>query len=501
MKDFKHIISKYAGALVVAVALLASCDDIGNDTFKEPKYQTGIQYMEEDPDGSYDRWLEIVKASDYYGLLNARGDYTFFACDNESVEAFLAEKGGMGALEKDYVNRLVRNHVVMSRLTSFGMRQGPMPDTTMNGDYLTVNFREGGLNNMLINHQAKITERDVECSNGMFHTVDKVLEPLKEGLSSVISKDARFGIFAGAVEKTGLAEELDKLTAENGDLLRYTVLIETDDIYKKEGINNLDALVEKLGAGSDFTSPTNALNRFVRYHVLGVKLYSTRFRDYVFPTLGKEMVRMMVRDGSYLINPVFDDFGGLLTEKSNKVDLFNMDFQGSNGVFHILDKVMYEESPEPSAFIYDPCDVPELDYLRHKRRDFVHVDQIKSWRGQGHVSFEYRYMTSSALYERDNIVSYVENGWFEFDTPAIIKGKYRLNCSFWQEWNGGPGAKSTVRVYVDGKLSDRIVKQGEDNVDIGVFEFTENKTHVIRFESLVGGGQFAFDRISFTPVK
>ncbi|BDD09963.1 hypothetical protein FUAX_23950 [Fulvitalea axinellae] len=500
-KIFRQGVRLVLGVMLCLPFVLFSCDDpVDTDTYDDSRLLTVIQYLRNSPDGEYDEWLKLLKASKYYGMLGARGNYTFLACKNEGMKAFYEAKGvsGIEGLEADYIDLLVKTHTVMTGFQSFSFNQGPMSDSTMNGNYLTVMFGQDGLNGLSVNQNSKIVERDVECSNGYLHTLDRPVEPIGNGVYKTLKALGKYNILAEAIEKAGLVDTLELRANSEDRLVQYTVFAETDDVFESQGINNFDDLVTHLNSGSDFTARDNKLHRFVRHHIITGKTYSNRFRSDIYLTIGKSMVKFVKDENkAYYLNPKYDDFGVLVDEGSNRLDLFNLDFQSKNAVIHTMKQILYEEELKPITVFDDFADVPELIGKRwnndYNETPFFAKD-IARWRAEGYDQFTYRYYNWMNAYGKDNLQCYSAfSGWFEFETKAILKGKYEVSVSF------GTGCEGVFEISVDGEKSENTLFRGPRSFVIGDYEFKESGTHVIRFDSFAGGRLY-LDRLMFKPI-
>ena len=141
--------------------------------------------------------------------------------------------------------------------------------------------------------------RDEYVENGIIHTLDKAINPASFSLPGHIGRYNYFSLFSAALQLTGLGDSLlkyndnsyvapEKYSISGNQLVipedyvsipqkkfyRYTAFVETDDVFHKQGIENIDDLVafaEKWYGTEDrgnFESPRNALNKFVAYHII-----------------------------------------------------------------------------------------------------------------------------------------------------------------------------------------------------------------------------------------
>ncbi|BDD11515.1 hypothetical protein FUAX_39470 (plasmid) [Fulvitalea axinellae] len=489
---------RYSLLLVLSFFCLASfwACDTDKGAYTEPEYYTALQLMERDEEGRFEEWLKVIAQSDYEGLLGARGKYTVLACENEGVLKYLADQGHSSAtgMEKEKINRLVKNHIVMSQYESYAMDQGPMADTTLNGNYLTVMFGDGGFNTMMLNQTSQIVDRDYECSNGVLHVVDMPVSPIVDGGFTTLKKAQRFGILAQAVELTGYDTKLDSFQDEDGKLTSYTIFAEPDEVYIADGIQTVEDLIVKLGAADDYTNPENALNQFVGNHVLTRKLYSNRLKAEMYMTLSKTMVEVNPLE-KFFVNPHYDFLDNIL-EESNYLNVYKMDLQARNAVIHDLEKIHYVFQPTPREFYDDVDDVPEI--LKYNKNNINHTyfsaDEIGRWKGLGYIRFKYQ--LGSGGYDNDFVACWdARYGWFEYTTKPIVKGKYKVYAKFAENGN-----KGTFITSIDGIKGEKPAKTGVQSHFMGIYTFKENGSHVIRFEAITGSG-LLLDCFIFKPVN
>lgn len=155
----------------------------------------------------------------------------------------------------------------------------------------------------------------VSCNNDD----DDMMEPDVKNVVEVAAEAGNFSILIEAAQKAGLA---DFLSTENG----ITVFAPTNQAF--------EMLLADLGAKSLNDIPTADLANILKYHVIGSKAMSTDLASGYFPTLAES--------GGNKISMYINVMGGVTINKSVKVT--TADVMASNGVIHVVDKVILPPS-------------------------------------------------------------------------------------------------------------------------------------------------------------
>lgn len=254
-------------------------------------------------------------------LLDAYGNYTCFAPTNEAFALYLAERGksSVEELTDEECDTISYGHVIKSELDYFlttDMDNGVLGTANMNDRYIQV-YIDSLTGDFYINRDSKIIVRDEELENGVVHVVDHVLMHSIAGLPDLMMENPDISLFCEAMQLTHFQDSLqlymdDAYVAPGENGVRYdrhgwdtwypqkrrfgyTGFIETNDVYEKLGIHNVDDLIAYAkriydatfpkDAGlydDDPTHPKNPLNRFVAYHFLDRKIYASEGQMYTF---------------------------------------------------------------------------------------------------------------------------------------------------------------------------------------------------------------------------
>ncbi|BDD10443.1 hypothetical protein FUAX_28750 [Fulvitalea axinellae] len=481
---------KYLFLVLPLLLVIQSCEEDNEvGKIKTAEEQTLVEYIRANPD-QYSEFEKLLDISGLYGILNARGAFTAFLPDNEAVKEFL-EGRNPESMEKDYVGLLVRSHFLTGKYVANDMVPGTVADSTFAGNFVSLDFRGGGLNNILVNKRAVIKSRDTECSNGVVHTLDKVLLPITRNTFEVIRENGNFNVFADALELTGWSEELKKVVDENGSECNFTVLLESDELLNAKGIGSAEELAALYTESDDYTSRENGFNRFVAYHCLLGSYYTSNFKTFNYSAINGDMLNVDVEDG-FKINPQFNEFGEL-TEFNTFEEPAKLNYQATNGVIHELVDVMTPSESRAIEVVDYVLDQPELKWMEglDKESRGVDADDVARWEAGGDWSTLTIRMTTCGKYGM--LSASKARGWFNYTTIPIAKGTYSINGRT-NNWISG-----SYRVYIDGEYAGIYDPRG-GQYSMGTFTFHENGTHLIRLETF-RPGRFGLGCITFSPVR
>lgn len=377
-----------------------------------------------------------VKASSIMSVLSARGNYTVFLPTNTAVQKFLAksEVSSIDELDADQLELIAKSCIIDTDnkhpfVTAEFPTKGFISVPNLSDRLLRCVLNKEGL--YVINGESKIVIEDQELSNGVVHIVDNVIAPSNKTIDKLIFKADNMAIFSAMLERTTWADSLHlnlDLSYEDPErplvvhyphlhpfknaqhrYLGYTVFAEVDSIYQQEWnikpekdeegkLTNWDAIYpvikqrceEVYGTkdADNLTSPDNAINQFVAYHLLEGKMAYNRlvrhFNEYgykngdprnpqtvnypvnvwaYFTTMGKHRGLLKVtqvgdtgferdnehkiyvnRISTYANGPtddyhetgVVDGFGGLLIEAENGKN----DNNALNGYYYPINKIL-----------------------------------------------------------------------------------------------------------------------------------------------------------------
>ncbi len=315
--------SKYVVMIcsLFALMLTTSCvEELKTENFYTFTGEMITDYLE-NREERFSDFTYVLGRSGVKELLDAYGNYTCFAPTNEAFALYLAERGksSVEELTDEECDTISYGHVIKSELDYFlttDMDNGVLGTANMNDRYIQV-YIDSLTGDFYINRDSKIVVRDEELENGVVHVVDHVLMHSIAGLPDLMMENPDISLFCEAMQLTHFQDSLqlymdDTYVAPGENGVRYdrhgwdtwypqkrrfgyTGFIETNDVYEKLGIHNIDDLTAYAkriydvtfpkDAGlydDDPTHPKNPLNRFVAYHFLDRKIYASEGQMYTF---------------------------------------------------------------------------------------------------------------------------------------------------------------------------------------------------------------------------
>jgi uncharacterized surface protein with fasciclin (FAS1) repeats len=327
MKIYKNLLTAVL-ILAASLTVFTGCSD--DDDYSPapiPDTNTIVDFVS--GNAEYSILLEALQLADgnLPSVLAGEGPFTVFAPNNAAFTAFLSANNfnALSDIPTDILSQVLLNHVVAGNGVSSILTTGYISNLstatpTGNNMNLHINTNDG----IVINGVSTVTTADVSVDNGTIHAVDAVI-----GLPTVVTfavADPNFSILVTALTRSDLTFDFvgTLSTANETDPAPFTVFAPIDQAF----INLLEELgVDSLG---DIDEPT--LNATLKMHaVAGTNVLATSLSDgLTITTLG----------GNITAN-LGDGF--TLTDGNDRVSaITRSNVQASNGVIHIIDKVLLE---------------------------------------------------------------------------------------------------------------------------------------------------------------
>lgn len=267
-------------------------------------------YLKKDS-ANYSEYVKLVDMAGMKGMLSAYGEYTCLAPNNEAFELYYKSRGAnftRDSLTAEEITYIARTHIVNMKYLTEALSDGVIPNVNMNDRVIEILFDTDtitGKSKILLNRNSEVIEKDIEVYNGVIHAINRVLTPSMAQLPDLISSEPDLTIFSAALRLTGMNDSL-LLIEDNTydpDLYQYkdeyetyvipcpptrkygyTAFVESDQTFKKYGINNIDDLIRKAeewypsaGYENNFTNRNNSLNKFISYHLIEKIVNSNQF--------------------------------------------------------------------------------------------------------------------------------------------------------------------------------------------------------------------------------
>jgi uncharacterized surface protein with fasciclin (FAS1) repeats len=306
----------FATLITASAALLSACGGGGEhealDIVRLAKSNANLSVL-----------AEAIDAAGLATTLSAAGPYTVFAPTNQAFLDLLAElKVSKAELlaNKELLTSVLTYHVLGSKVVSSAVPLG-QPITTVQKGFFKA---EASGSSLKItdgrNRVSNVVTANVAAQNGVVHIIDKVLLPADKNVvqtAIALSKAAQpeFSILVEAVVAAGLADTL----SGNGP---FTVFAPTDAAFA--------ALLTELGGISkaDLLANKALLTQVLTYHVVpGLVLKAQVPVGSAITTVQKE---------TFTVNAAL----AITDQRSRSAKIIATDVLASNGVIHVIDKVI-----------------------------------------------------------------------------------------------------------------------------------------------------------------
>lgn len=305
---------KSIALLMVAVVVLGACkkdDDEDITPMPQPQEMNIVETAQ--ADAQFSILVEAVVKAGLADALQADGPMTVFAPNNDAFNMLFDQLGvnGIDDLTADQLAPILLYHVVSGEVMAADVTSGYIPtlNTTAPGNnsvLLLADVSKG----VQLNGNTNVIATDVKASNGVIHVIDKVLLPTD--VVDIAINNPSFSILVEAVSKAGL---VDALKADGP----FTVFAPTnaafEDLFAQLQVNGI----------ADLTA--DQLTPILLYHVVSGNVRAADVATGMVPTLNP--------DAS--IDVEVSDMGVMLDGSAKVVAT---DVQGTNGVVHVIDKVI-----------------------------------------------------------------------------------------------------------------------------------------------------------------
>ncbi len=284
--------------------------------------------------------VSALEEAELVETLQGEGPYTVFAPTDAAFEKLLDDLDitAEELLAQPDLAKVLTYHVVPGKIMAEDLTDG-LTVETVNGEELTFDLTADPMAN-----EAKVTSTNIEATNGVIHVIDTVLIPsdfelqeveveevdkeetpeAKEDIVGIALGNPDFSILVSALQKAGLVETLQG----EGP---FTVFAPTNTAFENL-LKELDITAEELLAQPD-------LDKVLTYHVISGKVMASDLTD---------GLKAATVNGEEL---VFDLSGDPMVNQSK---ITSTDIEATNGVVHVIDKVLV-----PSNFKLQTVDMEE----------------------------------------------------------------------------------------------------------------------------------------------
>lgn len=276
---------------------------------------------------SRDADLSNLKAAiDKAGLsttLSTAGTFTVFAPSNAAFTQFLSDNGlaSLNDVPTAALKEILLNHVLSDQVMAANVTTGYVSTMAKGSASTTRNLSMyfNTASGVKINGISTVTQADISASNGVIHKVDNVI-----GLPTVVTHamaNPNFSILVSALTRNDMPNFAAILSGSASS--PFTVFAPTNAAFT--------SLLTELTLPNLAAVPTAVLENALKYHVVaGANVASNDI-----------VINMMVttfQNGTFRITT---NGGVKITDANNRVsNVIATDVQCSNGIIHVLDKVL-----------------------------------------------------------------------------------------------------------------------------------------------------------------
>ncbi|MHC4811386.1 MAG: fasciclin domain-containing protein [Planctomycetota bacterium] len=259
--------------------------------------------------GKFTTLVAAVQAAGLVDALKGEGPFTVFAPDDAAFGK-LADGTIESLLKPENRAQLVAiltHHVVPGRLMASDVTR--MDGAVTLGGQKIDFAADGGVRI----DGAKVLAADIETSNGVIHVIDSVILPTSDSIVDLASSAGTFNTLLAAAKAAGLAEVL----ATGGP---FTVFAPTDEAFAALPEGTVAALLQN----------PEQLAAILKYHVVNGRAYAADAvkAGRVATLQGGEIV-FSIRNGRLAVDGA---------------TIIASDLDASNGVVHVIDKVILPTS-------------------------------------------------------------------------------------------------------------------------------------------------------------
>lgn len=307
MKTRKTLFAIVAIIGVASTLALTSCE---SDDEQMDSSKNIVEVAVANP--NFSTLVAALQKADLVNALQGNGPFTVFAPTNAAFNQLFSDLGvsGINDLTKEQLTPILLYHVVGAKVKSTDLKDGYVT-TLSNGPGNKNLSLKVDASNLKLNGGIGIASADIEASNGVIHVIDKVLLP--PSVVDIALENNNFSILVSALVK---AELVETLKGEGP----YTVFAPTNDAF--------NALFAELKVSGIADLSKDALTPILLDHVVSGNVRSTDLSTGTVNTLNNS-ISINVTNGVKI---------------NNDINVVLADIQGTNGVVHVIDKVIFNAS-------------------------------------------------------------------------------------------------------------------------------------------------------------
>jgi len=308
MKTRRSLLSVIAAIGILSSFALTSCESDDENKMEKPKDIVEVALTTPD----FSILVSALQKADLVNALKADGPFTVFAPTNAAFNQLFSDLGvsGISELTKEQLTPILLYHVLGTKVMSTGLTSGYVTTLSTGAGKKSVSLKVDA-SSLMLNGDVGITSADISASNGVIHVINKVLLP--PTVIDVALDNSNFSILVSALVKAELVETLKGAGP-------FTVFAPTNDAF--------NALFTQLGVSGIADLSKEALTPILLDHVVSGNVRSTDLSTGMVSTLNNT-ISINVSAGVKI---------------NTNISVVLADVQGTNGVVHVIDKVIVTAS-------------------------------------------------------------------------------------------------------------------------------------------------------------
>lgn len=308
---------KIAFVLITLSSIIVSCDSDDDDMKAANNTITGIAVK----NSNLKILVQALTKADLATTLQGTGPFTVFAPTDAAFTAFLKTTpyATINDVPKDVLTQILLNHVINGNAKSTDLTTGyikTLAKSASSGTN-TMSMHIDLSSGVKLNGVASVTTADVIASNGVIHVVDAVIN-----LPTVVTHATANQNFTSLVNALTASGQPDFVTILSGSG-PFTVFAPTNAAFT--------ALNTELSPGGIAGVSNANLTKVLQYHVVSGNIAAASLTE-------GQVVNTLQTPQTFTIQLTG---GAKIKDVNNRIsNIFVTDVQCSNGVIHVLDKVL-----------------------------------------------------------------------------------------------------------------------------------------------------------------
>ncbi|TDQ21869.1 fasciclin domain-containing protein [Tenacibaculum caenipelagi] len=314
----KNLTLMFFLSVFLSFGLFTSCSDDDDPIIEQAKTIVDVAVA----DSNLSILVSALQKADLVSALQAEGSFTVFAPTNAAFQALLDSNDSWNSLDDIPVETL-------KSVLLFHVISGEVKAADLSNTY--VNTLSTGPNDEMLSLQVEVTGgvefngdskpivTDIMASNGVIHTIDKVMLPTN--VVTLALNNSGFTSLVAALTDDRHTTDFVSILNQNGP---YTVFTPTNDAFQ--------ALLDSNDSWNSLADiPIATLEAVLKYHVFaGGNVQSDELSD-------NQEITMF--DGN-IVTVDLSSGAKLDTSLGQSVVISLTDIQGTNGVIHVVNSVL-----------------------------------------------------------------------------------------------------------------------------------------------------------------